>query len=127
MLVPKLSSIDDSSGKGQASMANSNPWWMDDPELIALRERALEELERGIDEYEPNSGDEPDPVVAEIYSGEASRALSAARDDLAVARQRYQDAVFAARIAGLSWTEIGRLLGVSRQQVHRQYRARHAD
>jgi hypothetical protein len=57
-------------------MANSNPWWMDDPELIALRDRALEELERGIDEYEPNSGDEPDLVVAEIYSGEASRALS---------------------------------------------------
>jgi DNA-directed RNA polymerase specialized sigma24 family protein len=45
------------------------------------------------------------------------------RDDLATARQRYKDAVFAARTAGYSWTEIGRLLGVSRQQVHRQFRA----
>jgi DNA-directed RNA polymerase specialized sigma24 family protein len=102
---------------------NSNPWWMNDPELVAGRQRALEELERGIDECEPNSSDEPDPVVAEIYSGEVGRALSAARDDLAAARQRYEDAVFAARTAGFSWTEIGRLLGVSRQQVHRQYRA----
>ena len=49
------------------------------------------------------------------------------RDDLAAARMRYQDAGFAARAAGLSWTEIGRLLGVSRQQVHRQFRARAAD
>jgi hypothetical protein len=28
---------------------------------------------------------------------------------------------FAARTAGFSWTEIGRLLGVSRQQVHRKF------
>ncbi|MFL6087132.1 MAG: helix-turn-helix domain-containing protein [Mycobacterium sp.] len=40
------------------------------------------------------------------------------------ARTRYRDAVLAARAAGYSWTEIGRLLGVSRQQVHRQFRAR---
>jgi DNA-directed RNA polymerase specialized sigma24 family protein len=65
--------------------------------------------------------------VAEIYSGAAGRALSAARDDLAEARQRYQDAVFAARTAGFSWTEIGRRLGVSRQQIHRQFRNRVAD
>jgi len=108
-------------------MEQRNPWWMDDPELIALRRRALDELERGIDEDEPAGSDEPDPVVAEIYSGAAGRALSAARDDLAAARMRYQHAVFAARAAGLSWTEIGRLLGVSRQQVHRQFRARAAD
>ncbi|MDT5209314.1 MAG: hypothetical protein QOF67_1729 [Mycobacterium sp.] len=108
-------------------MDNAKPWWMDDPELIALHERTLEELQRSIDEAGPNSGDEPDPVIAEFYSGEAGRALSAARDGLAVARQRYEDAVFAARMAGFSWTEIGRILGVSRQQVHRQFRARSAD
>ncbi len=108
-------------------MQNSNPWWMNNPELVAGRRRALEELERGIDECELDSSDEPDPVVAEIYSGEAGRALSAARDDLAAARQRYEAAVFAARTAGFSWTEIGRLLGLSRQQVHRQYRARSGD
>jgi DNA-directed RNA polymerase specialized sigma24 family protein len=103
-------------------MERSNPWWMDDPETRGVGQRALAELESRIAEYEPNSGDEPDPVVAEIYSGEAGRALSAARDELAVARQRYEDAVSAARTAGYSWTEIGRLLGVSRQQVHRQFR-----
>jgi hypothetical protein len=108
-------------------MEQRNPWWMDDTELIALRRRALDELERGIDEHESAGSDEPDPVVAEIYSGAAGRALSAARDDLAAARMRYQDAVFAARAAGLLWTEIGRLLGLSRQQVHRQFRARAAD
>jgi DNA-directed RNA polymerase specialized sigma24 family protein len=108
-------------------MENGKPWWMDDPELIGIGQRTLEELERAVDEYEPNSSDEPDPVVAEIYSGEARRALSAARDDLAAVRQRYEGAVFAARTAGFSWTEIGRILGVSRQQVHRQFSARSAD
>jgi DNA-directed RNA polymerase specialized sigma24 family protein len=53
--------------------------------------------------------------------------LSAARDDLAAARQRYEHAVYTARTAGFSWTEIGRILGVSRQQVHRQFRARPAN
>lgn len=105
-------------------MENGKPWWMDDPELIALQERTFEELQRSIDESEPVHPDEPDPVVADFYSGEAGRALSAARDDLAAARQRYEEAVSAARTAGYSWTEIGRLLGVSRQQVHRQFRAR---
>ena len=103
-------------------MESRNPWWMDDPELLGIGQRALEELERGFDEDEPHKGDDADPVVAEFYSGEAGRALSAARDDLAAALQRYEDAVFAARTAGFSWTEIGRLLGVSRQQVHRKFR-----
>jgi DNA-directed RNA polymerase specialized sigma24 family protein len=105
-------------------MANRRPSWMDDPELIALRERALAEIENAI---EPAGLHEPDPVVAEFYSGEAGRALSAARDDLAAARQRYEHAVHTARTAGFSWTEIGRILGVSRQQVHRQFRARPAN
>jgi hypothetical protein len=73
---------------------------MDDPELVGIGQRTLEELERGFDEDKPNSGDDADPVVAEFYSGEAGRALSAARDDLAA---------------------------VSRQQVHRQFSARSAD
>jgi len=105
-------------------MDNGKPWWMDDPELMALGERTLEELQRSIDESEPVQSDEPDRVIADFYSGACKVALAAARDDLAGARARYQDAVVAARAAGLSWTEIGRLLGVSRQQVHRQFRAR---
>ena len=64
-------------------MENRNPWWMDDPELVGIGQRTLEELERGFDEAAPNSDDEPDPVVADFYSGEAGRALSAARDELA--------------------------------------------
>jgi DNA-directed RNA polymerase specialized sigma24 family protein len=108
-------------------MENGKPWWMDDPELVGIGQRTLEELQRTLDESEPVHPDDPDPVVADFYSGAAGRALSAARDDLAAARQRYDDAVFAARTAGFSWTEIGRLLGVSRQQVHRRFRARSAD
>jgi DNA-directed RNA polymerase specialized sigma24 family protein len=77
-------------------MADGRPWWMDDP----------------------------DPVLADFYSGAASRELSAVRGDLAAIRVRYRNAVAAAREAGLSWTEIGRLLGISRQQVHRQFGAR---
>ena len=102
-------------------MDNGKPWWMDDPELTALGERTLEELQRSIDKSEPVQSDEPDPVIADFYSGACKVALAAARDDLAGARARYQDAVVAARAAGLSWTEIGRLLVVSSQQLPRQF------
>ncbi|GAC1406186.1 MAG: hypothetical protein NVSMB60_25920 [Mycobacterium sp.] len=61
---------------------------MDDPELVALRKRGLEELQRAIDESEPAGPDEPDPVVAEFYSGAIGRALSEARDEMARARAR---------------------------------------
>ena len=97
-------------------MADGRPWWMDDPEIIARTERALAEIESA---PELPDVDEPDPVLAEFYSGAASRELSAVRDELAALRARHRNAVLAAREAGLSWTEIGRLLGVSRQQVHR--------
>jgi len=125
-LFSKLSSNDDSARK-ELPMESARPWWMDDPELKALSERALAELERGIDASDPARLDEPDPVVAEFYSGEAGRTLSAVRDELGAARARYKAAVLAARAAGLSWTEIARLLGVSRQRVHRQFRAHRAD
>jgi DNA invertase Pin-like site-specific DNA recombinase len=82
-------------------MANGRPWWKDDPELIALRERAL-------------AGIEGAPELVGV-------------DELEAVRARYRNAVAAARTAGLSWTEIGRLLGVSRQQVYRRFRRRVAD
>jgi DNA-directed RNA polymerase specialized sigma24 family protein len=69
--------------------------------------------------------DDPDPVVAEVYSGTINRELSAIRDESEALRSRYRNAVMAAREAGLSWAEIGRLLGVSRQQVHRKFGAWH--
>jgi hypothetical protein len=67
-------------------MAEGRPWWKDDPEIAALTERAPAEIENA-DELPVT--DEPDPVLAEFYSG-------------AVA-------------------EIGRRLGVSRQQLHRKF------
>src|SRR4051794_29292886 len=81
MLFSNLSSLDDSLGKATL-MANGRPWWMDDPELIALRERTLEELKRAIDESDPAGADQPDPIVAEFFSGAAGRALTAARGEL---------------------------------------------
>ena len=80
------------------------PWWADDPEIAAIRRRVEEELERA--SREPITPDAPDPVV----------------DDLARARARYDDAVHQARTAELSWGEIVRVLGVSKQLLHRRFR-----
>jgi DNA-directed RNA polymerase specialized sigma24 family protein len=101
-------------------MENSGkPWWADDPELAAIRRRVEEELERA--GREPITPDEPDPVVQDIWSGASLRELAAARDDLERARARYADAVRRARIVGFSWGEIGRVLGVSKQLLHRRF------
>jgi hypothetical protein len=52
-------------------------------------------------------------VVAELAAvAEAKREL-AQREEVAVRRARHQ---------GLSWAEIGTLLGVTRQTMHRKYR-----
>jgi len=95
------------------------PWWEDNPELDEILHRTLEELL--VDERAPIETNTPDPVVAEIYFGASMRELSAARDDLARARARYDEAVRTARNAGLSWSEIGRVLGISKQALHRQF------
>jgi DNA-directed RNA polymerase specialized sigma24 family protein len=90
------------------------------PRDNCAHERTLAEIESADD---LPTTDEPDPVLAEFYSGEISRELSAIRDESEALRMRHRQAVLAAREAGLSWTEIGRLLGVSRQQVHRKFGA----
>jgi DNA-directed RNA polymerase specialized sigma24 family protein len=100
------------------------PWWETDPAVRDLGRRALEELQRQIDETDPTGLDDADPVVNELYSGACVRALATARDELARARRKYDDAISGARIAGLSWGEIGAVLGVSRQQLHRRFRHR---
>ena len=57
--------------------------------------------------------DDGDGVVGELAAvAEAKRQLSR-REDVAVRR---------ARQVGLSWAEIGTLLGVTRQTIHRKYR-----
>jgi DNA-directed RNA polymerase specialized sigma24 family protein len=56
---------------------------------------------------------DPDGPVGELVAvAEAKRALSR-REDVAVRRARH---------AGLSWAEIGTLLGVTKQTIHRKYR-----
>ena len=57
--------------------------------------------------------DEPSGPIDELASvREAKQALSR-REEVAVRRARH---------AGLSWAEIGTLLGVTRQTIHRKYR-----
>jgi IS30 family transposase len=57
--------------------------------------------------------DEPDPVFGELAAvREAKRDLTR-REEVAVRRARH---------SGLSWAEIGTLLGVTRQTIHRKYR-----
>jgi DNA-directed RNA polymerase specialized sigma24 family protein len=101
-------------------MEQSRPWWADDPEIAAARRRVEEELE--LASRLPIRSDEPDPVVQDFYSGASLQELAAARDDLERARARYADAVRSARTVGLSWGEIGRILGVSKQVLHRRFR-----
>ena len=103
-------------------MEQPQPWWANDPTIEALRKAALADLERALNEPMPAHFGRPDPVVQDLCSGASTRELRAARDDLARAKTRYDAAVLAGREAGLSWGEIGVLLGVSRQQLHRRYR-----
>lgn len=90
--------------------------------MSEIARRALAELELEIERAGPPAPVVPDPVVAELSTGACWRELGAARDDLARAKERYHAAVLNARAAGLSWGEIGHVLGVSRQQLHRRYK-----
>ena len=79
--------------------------------------RVLEEIEG----CEPLGPPVEDPVVIEVFTNQRRRELHLARDDLDRARARYDQAVRDARAVGYSWGEIGNLLGVSRQQLHRRF------
>lgn len=56
---------------------------------------------------------DPDDPVGQL-AGIAERRYQLSRDEEVAVRR--------ARIAGLSWAEIGTLLGVSKQAIHRKYR-----
>jgi DNA-directed RNA polymerase specialized sigma24 family protein len=113
------SSIDDAAGSGGAwGGVGPKPWWFDDPELAAARRRVLEEIESAPDRPDYT---EPDLVLNDMLSGASVRELGQARDDLACAQSRYSEAIRSARICGLSWGEIGSVLGVPRQLLHRRF------
>jgi hypothetical protein len=95
--------------------------WSQNPALSELSRHTLEEFELELERRQPAGTDVPDPVVAEIFSGACWRELAAARDNLARARERYDTSILKARTAGFSWGEIGEVLGVSRQQLHRRF------
>lgn len=60
-----------------------------------------------------NKSDEDDPIGELAAVAEAKRELSR-REEVAVRRARH---------IGLSWAEIGTLLGVTKQTMHRKYRS----
>ena len=119
-------------------MTTPTPWWATDPELAAIQRRTAEKFGIDLDAAEPTGSDEfeeidevepdepadPGPVLSEIFDGRCRRELGEARDGLDEARRRYDTAVLAARDAGFSWGEIGCVLGVARQQLHRRYGTR---
>lgn len=113
------STFDDESDEDDAATGRSKPWWEDHPELDAIRARVEAEIYGRPERPESNS---PDPVLADYLSGDSVRELRNARDGLAQAKTRYANAVHGARTAGLSWAQIGVILGVARQQLHRRFR-----
>ena len=95
------------------------PWWDGAPELDAARNEVLAWLRSAEDM--PTLSDEPDPVVTDFCSCASLRELAATRDELSRVRVRYADAARAARTAGLSWGEIGRVLGFTKQALYRRF------
>lgn len=97
------------------------PWWATDPDIAAINQAVMDEFVHVQPQPRPPAPTEPDPVLVDVLSGAITRKLAEARDDLHRAKQRYADAIGAARAAGLSWGEIGQVLGVSRQSLHRRF------
>jgi hypothetical protein len=93
--------------------------------LLAIRRGVLDELAG--EPREPAQPCEPDPVLNELLSGNSWRELAVARDDLARAQARYAVAIGSARACGFSWGEIGNVLGVARQLLHRRFAERPVD
>jgi DNA-directed RNA polymerase specialized sigma24 family protein len=58
-------------------------------------------------------GDEDGGIIHELAAVAEAKTELARREEVAIRRGRH---------AGLSWAEIGTLLGVTRQTIHRKYR-----
>jgi hypothetical protein len=115
------SSNDDAAEDDGAPADDGNqPSWSNHPAIITARAAVDTWLESG--NHEPVRDDDSYAVHNELMNGSCSRELRRARDDLERARARYADAVKAARAVGFSWGEIGRVLGVPRQLLHRRFR-----
>ena len=120
-LEQQPSSNDDASQTNSASTEDAGqPWWATTPAIIAAREEAVRWIESA--EQEPLPVDNSAAVHNEVVNGSCWRELRAAREDLDRASVRYANAVRAARTVGFSWGEIGRVLGVPRQLLHRRFR-----
>lgn len=125
-------------------MTTPTPWWDNDPEIAEIRRRTAEEFgivlrttepgEAGgpddiddYDDFDDSHSAEPaehDPAMAELLDGRSLRRLTEACEAVTDARKGYDDAVLEARTAGYSWGEIGTVLGVSKQQLHRRFGTR---
>lgn len=68
-------------------------------------------METTFDDDDNNDGDAPNPVARLAAIAEAKTAL--AREESAAVRH--------ARLHGLSWAEIGVVLGVSKQALHKRF------
>lgn len=118
-LVPASSRDDDPDTDSATPTARPKPWWEGHPDIEAMVARTEREI---YGRPERPAIDYPDPVLADVLSGTSIRELRDARDDLERAKARYENSVRAARKVGLSWGQIGGILGISRQQLHRRYR-----
>ena len=120
-LEQQPSSNDDASQTNSASTEDAGqPWWATHPAILAARDAAAKWIESA--EQEPLPVDNSAAVHTEVVNGSCWRELRAARNDLDRAHARYANAVRAARAVGFSWGEIGRVLGVPRQLLHRRFR-----
>lgn len=74
----------------------------------------LERAEAWLDTLDPATAPAGDP--AEL------RRIGLAKRDIAAAEGELRDAVRAARVAGYSWSAIGRTLGVTKQSAQERFR-----
>jgi hypothetical protein len=107
-------------------------WWRtiagpggNDPELIEIRRRTVEEFDRELDQREPGPANAPDPVVADILGGASLRDWPHAATISNVPAPDMSTRCGPRRraLAG----EIGRVLNVPKQLLHRRFHRRSVD